>query len=258
MKHFILAVLCAGLLSGAAGADGDPAKGEMIFKTCVACHAVADKSNKLGPHLVGIIDRTVASVEGYKYSNAMKEFAASGGVWNDTTLAAFIENPKAIVPNSKMAFSGIKKEEQRKDLIAFLKAKSEAGLSASDAATPAATSSTPPSSQLILPAVDSKRGRALYVSKGCVACHAINGIGGTDGAPLDAASMDPAMNPFEFFARMWLGSKPMISLQEERMGKQAELDAQELADIVAFIHDQEMQRAFSAEEIPKDIKKLFD
>jgi cytochrome c2 len=251
MKHFTLALLCVSILSCEARADGDPGKGEKIFKTCLACHAIADKSKKLGPHLAGIVGRVAASVEGYKYSDGMKKFAAGGAVWSEATLDAFIENPRAIVAKTKMAFPGIKNAEQREDLIAFMKTKTDSGATA-------AAKSPPPASGLSLPKMDAKRGRALYVSKGCVACHAINGVGGSDGAPLDAASMDPAMNPFEFFARMWLGSKPMITLQEERMGKQAELDAQELADIAAFIHDQEMQKTFAEDEIPADIEKFID
>ena len=106
--------------------------------------------------------------------------------------------------------------------------------------------------------MDSRRGRELYVSKGCVACHAINGVGGANAAPLDAASMDPAMNPFEFFARMWVGTKPMIAMQEDRMGQQVEFTAQELGDIVAFVHDPEMQKSFSTAEIPDNIEDLIE
>ena len=103
-----------------------------------------------------------------------------------------------------------------------------------------------------------QRGRELFVSKACVVCHAINGVGGQDAAPLDASTMDPAGNPFEFFARMWLGTKPMIAIQEERIGHQVELTADELADIVAFIHDAAMQKSFSEQEIPKSIERLME
>ncbi len=136
--------------------------------------------------------------------------------------------------------------------------KGEAGLLLAQATTPAAAGSSPVPAGLVLPKTDSKRGRELYVSKGCVACHSINGVGGADAAPLDAATMDPAMNPFEFFARMWLGTKPMIAMQESRMGQQVEFTAQELGDIVAFIHDAEMQKSFSAGEIPHDIGELME
>lgn len=111
---------------------------------------------------------------------------------------------------------------------------------------------------LALPKSDPRNGRLLYVSKGCVACHAINGVGGQDAAPLDAETMDAAGNPYEFFARMWLGTKPMIAMQEERMGQQVDLSAEELGDIVAFIHDAAMQKTFSNQEIPNSIEDLME
>lgn len=117
---------------------------------------------------------------------------------------------------------------------------------------------SPASSALVLPRTDSKKGRDLFVSKRCVVCHAINGVGGGAAAPLDAATMDPAMNPFEFFARMWLGIKPMLAMQDEELGEQVELNAQELGDIVAFIHDAEAQKTFSEAEVPKAIKDLME
>jgi cytochrome c len=89
----------------------------------MACHAVNDKTNKVGPHLVGIVGRPVASVEGYAYSEAMKAHAATTAVWDEAALQAYLENPKAIVAKSKMAFAGLKKEDERADLIAFLKTK---------------------------------------------------------------------------------------------------------------------------------------
>ena len=111
------------LAAGTAHAEGDAAKGEQVFKKCMACHTASDKTNKVGPHLVGVVGRPVASVEGYKYSESMTAHAAGGAVWDEAALNAYLENPKAIVPKSKMAFAGVKKEDERADLIAFLKTK---------------------------------------------------------------------------------------------------------------------------------------
>jgi cytochrome c len=60
----------------AAFADGDAVAGAKVFKKCAACHVATEAKNRVGPHLVGIIDRPVASVEDYKYSKAMTEHAA--------------------------------------------------------------------------------------------------------------------------------------------------------------------------------------
>ena len=123
MKLFVPMALSLGLLTTTALADGDAAKGEKVFKKCMACHSVADKTNKVGPHLVGVVGRAVAIIEGYIYSDSMKEYAATGAVWDEATLSAYLENPRAIVAKTKMAFAGLKKEDDRADLIAFLKSK---------------------------------------------------------------------------------------------------------------------------------------
>jgi len=76
---------------------------------------------------------------------------------------------------------------------------------------------------LEMPAMDPARGRRLFASKGCVVCHSVNGVGGEDAPPLDASTMNPRMNPFEFAAKMWQGAEPMIYLQREELGEQIEL-----------------------------------
>ncbi len=123
MKLFVLITLCISLLAGPALADGDALTGEKVFKKCMACHTVTDKTNKVGPHLVGVVGRKAAAVEGYGYSEGMKEYAATGAVWDEATLTAYLESPKTIVPKTKMAFAGIKKPDELINLIAYLKSK---------------------------------------------------------------------------------------------------------------------------------------
>ena len=86
----------------------------------MACHTVAGKTNKVGPYLQGVVNRRVATAEGYAYSDGMKEFGAAGKVWDDTTLDVYLTNPKTSVPKTKMAFPGLKNPEDRADLIAYL------------------------------------------------------------------------------------------------------------------------------------------
>jgi cytochrome c len=119
----ILAAAALGLMSSVALADGDAAKGEKVFNLCKACHTADAETNKVGPYLKGVIGRNVASVEGYNYSDAFKEFAKSNPVWTDELFLQYIEKPKALVPTTKMAFAGVKKEDQRADLLAYLKTK---------------------------------------------------------------------------------------------------------------------------------------
>ncbi|WP_209012001.1 c-type cytochrome [Roseibium aggregatum] len=111
---------------------------------------------------------------------------------------------------------------------------------------------------LVMPHMDPARGRVLFASKGCVVCHAINGVGGEDAPALDADTMPLPMNPFEFSAKMWRGAEAMVAMQREELGAPIELSGQELADIIAFVHDAPEQKTFSVSDIPDSIKALMD
>ena len=98
---------------------GDVAKGEKVFKKCKACHLVEKEKHKTGPHLVNLFGREAGSLEDYKkYSKAMK---TSGIIWDENTLDGYIGAPKKYVKGTKMAFAGLRKEQDRTDVIAYLK-----------------------------------------------------------------------------------------------------------------------------------------
>ncbi|MFN4011520.1 MAG: c-type cytochrome [Pannonibacter sp.] len=120
MKLSIAAGMALLALTTIASAEGDVAKGEKVFKKCAACHAVGpDAKNKVGPEMNGIVGRAIATVDGFKYSPAMTEFGA-GKVWDEATLSGYLADPKNFVPKNKMAFVGLKKEDELKDVIAYL------------------------------------------------------------------------------------------------------------------------------------------
>jgi len=110
---------------------------------------------------------------------------------------------------------------------------------------------------MLMPQMDSARGHHLFASKGCVVCHSINGVGGEDAPALDASGMSMPMSPFEFAARMWRGAGAMIMMQEEELGAQIELTGQDLADIIAFVHDEGEQKHFTDADIPENIRALM-
>ncbi len=105
------------------------------------------------------------------------------------------------------------------------------------------------------PELNAERGRELFVSKGCVICHSINGVGGNaisdlggKAAPsLEAEKMPMVMDPYAFFAKMWRGAASMIVLQREQLGYQIDLRGDEIGDIMAFLHDIEEQEKFTPE-----------
>lgn len=108
---------------------------------------------------------------------------------------------------------------------------------------------------LYMPPMDAAMGRKLFASKGCVVCHSINGVGGTDAPHLDAATMKEPMDPFDFAAKMWKGAPAMIAMQNDELGAQIQFTGDELADIIAFVHDADAQKTFSEDDIPPEIKK---
>jgi cytochrome c len=99
-------------------AQGDPAEGQKVFNKCRACHVVDEPQNRVGPHLVGLFGRQAGSVEGFKYSDAMKE---SGITWNEETVAEYIADPRGYIKGNRMAFVGLKDEEEVANLVAYLK-----------------------------------------------------------------------------------------------------------------------------------------
>lgn len=102
-------------------AVGDPAAGRKLFASCANCHAVGPSARHgFGPQLNALPGRKAGSLSGYAYSTAMK---ASGLVWNEATLAAFLRDPNAVVPGTKMRYWGIGINEAKvADLLAYLAA----------------------------------------------------------------------------------------------------------------------------------------
>ena len=107
-------------------AAADPAlveAGQRVFRQCSACHKVGDGArNGTGPVLTGIVGAPVGKVEGFRYSKPMADAGAGGMVWDEATLGAYLANPRGFMPGNRMAFNGLKKDEDIKAVIAYLAA----------------------------------------------------------------------------------------------------------------------------------------
>lgn len=102
-------------------AEGDPVKGERVFKKCAACHSVeAGGPSKAGPNLHDVIGRKTGEFDGFKFSDVMIKAGEDGHVWTPEEIEHFVENPKKMFPGTKMAFVGLKKPEERADVVAYL------------------------------------------------------------------------------------------------------------------------------------------
>lgn len=100
-------------------AAGDPEKGQRVFNLCKTCHTLEPGAKAtVGPNLHGVFGRKAGTADGYKYSDAMIK---SGITWDEPNLTKYLTDPKGAVPGNKMAFVGLKKDQDRDDLIAYLR-----------------------------------------------------------------------------------------------------------------------------------------
>ncbi|WP_269585896.1 c-type cytochrome [Roseibium sp. Sym1] len=123
MSKFLKALWLGTVLAALPGlaSAGDAAKGERVFKKCAACHAVGDGAkNKVGPQLNEVFGRTAGSIDGYKYSKAMTAAGEEGLVWDEATMATYLAKPRDMVKGTRMAFAGLRKQEDLDNVIAYL------------------------------------------------------------------------------------------------------------------------------------------
>ncbi|MGG7568389.1 c-type cytochrome [Rhodovulum sp. DZ06] len=163
------------LAAPAAAADlADAEAGAQVWKKCKSCHMVGeDARNRVGPHLNGVFGRRAATVEDYRYSKDMQRAGDDGLTWTTEKLDIYIENPKALVTGTRMAFRGIKDPQDRANLIAFLR-----GYTASPSDIPESAPTAAPRDPDVDPAILAIQGDPAYgeyLSSECVTCHQADG-----------------------------------------------------------------------------------
>lgn len=149
-KSAALAVLAFTAFSSPSLADGDIDAGEKVFKKCKACHAVGEGAkHRVGPELNELFGRTAGGAEGYKYSKAMIEAGEGGLVWDATSLTEYLIKPKDMIKGTKMAFAGLKKDDDIANVLAYLKS-----FSTEQASAPAAVEAKPVETAAAEPAAE--------------------------------------------------------------------------------------------------------
>ncbi len=111
--------------------------------------------------------------------------------------------------------------------------------------------------RLVIPIMNVERGKKLFVSKGCVACHAVNGVGGHDAPAMDDHTQLGLLSPFDFVAKMWNHAPGMLAAQEAAFGEQITFTGEQIADIIAFVHDDDAQHSFTESDLTPEAKKMM-
>ena len=174
---FALAAVCT---AAAADEFGDPVAGEKVFRKCKSCHQLGQGAkHRIGPHLNGIFGRQAGSHEDFRYSKALVRAGTGGLEWHADTLDAFLEKPRALASGTRMSFAGLKKSDDRLNLIAYLRTFSD-----DPANIPEADPTATPTDHDLDPAILALKGDpeyGEYLSSECTTCHQADG--GNDGIP---------------------------------------------------------------------------
>ncbi len=118
----MLAFVVLTVLVAAGAQAADPQRGKALYQGCKRCHqAGRGARHRIGPHLNDVFGRRAASLARFRYSPAMKKAGAGGLVWTETTLDAFVADPRKLVPRSRMSYAGMPAAVDRADLLAWLR-----------------------------------------------------------------------------------------------------------------------------------------
>ena len=114
-------VAAMALMPVSASAEGDAKAGKKVFNKCKACHSIANDKHRVGPSLKGIIGRQAGTAEGYtRYSKGMIAYGEGGIIWSEETLVEYLADPRGLVKGTRMAFAGLKKEKDSKNVTAYI------------------------------------------------------------------------------------------------------------------------------------------
>lgn len=212
----------------------DPAAGEKLYSACKGCHEIGEGAHhKVGPHLDGIIGRKAGSVDGFKYSSAMKKAGEEGLAWTPEALHAYLEKPRDYIKGNRMSYRGMADPAQRDDLIAYLERASSAAPAADTAAVSKPADAPAASFADIVLAIEGDREFGEYLAGECVTCHQVSGK--VEGIPSIVGL------PRDYFVRALLEYKINIRSNEVMKLRVANLANEEIAALAAYFGSLEPQ-----------------
>lgn len=157
-----------------ADVGGDPERGEELFHFCSGCHQIGrGAENNIGPQLNGIFDRRAAQIEGFPYSADLERAARNGLTWNYESLDVYLTNPQILVSGTRMSFDGFEDQQDRDDVIAYLRE-----FSANPRDIPEAAPTAQPVDHGVAPevlAIVGDPAYGAYLSSECTSCHQESG-----------------------------------------------------------------------------------
>ncbi|WP_238364389.1 c-type cytochrome [Mesobacterium pallidum] len=167
-----------GLAASATGAlaelQGNPEDGAVVFQKCKGCHQVGPEAqHRIGPHLNGIFGATAGRHEGFAYSKAMQRASADGLTWDLGTLDAYLENPRALITGTRMSFRGLPDEQDRHDVLAYLRQFSDSPRDIPEAVPSAFAREVDLPPEVL--AIVGDRDYGAYLASECLTCHQSDG-----------------------------------------------------------------------------------
>lgn len=222
-------VMCV-LGTGAANADagGDPERGAELFSKCASCHQVgAGAEHAVGPHLNGIFDRAAAHAEGFRYSEGLLRAATNGLTWNFDTLDAYLENPRALVSRTRMNFAGLSDQQDRDDVVAYLRTFSASPINIPESAPTAVAVDHEVAPEILAIVGDPAYGE--YLSGECTSCHQASG---------DASGIPSITNwPAAYFVTAMHAYKDNVRTHPVMQMMAQRLSNEEIAALAAYFED---------------------
>ena len=177
MYYKLALIFLVTLIYGGAYAENliSISSGAKIFKKCQVCHQIGEGAkNRVGPQLNDIFGRSAGGLPGVRYSKSMIRAGEEGLVWNSETLNSFIENPKRLIAKTRMSFRGLKKEDERKNLLLYLSEFSQDGIKNEELEKFPKDKITSVDPSILSIVGDVEYGE--YLASECMACHQKSGV----------------------------------------------------------------------------------
>ncbi|MFT5650765.1 MAG: cytochrome c [Yoonia sp.] len=236
VKVIRLSLIAAGALYLAslgqvvASPGGDAERGAQLYKKCSACHQVGEGArNRVGPQLNGLFGRAAALDDSFRYSTGMERAAAGGLVWDYDTLDHFLENPRSLISNTRMSFRGFADQQDRDDVLAYLRIFSDNPSDIPESAPTAAALDHAVAPEILAIIGDPAYGE--YLSGECTSCHR---------ASVDASGIPSIIGwPAEDFVTALHAYKDGVRAHSAMQMMAGRLSNEEIAALAAYFKDVE-------------------